>query len=193
MPTRWGRSSALSFPIGRRGRSHSVVTRSRTTRRVRFVRFEPSEPVIRPVGAFAVRWHRKHLWRAAGQSQRSTEGITDPSAVNATLFYNDLDCDWRSVAVQALYYQRTYLSLLEGRANREMNDRIIQEVRSEMTPLWGRATSLCYSSRNRQIRPRAPVAAAHTIHGLALLPPANRGTKCWIGVSGSLVSGRVFR
>ncbi|MEQ8789871.1 MAG: hypothetical protein RIC55_26490 [Pirellulaceae bacterium] len=49
----------------------------------------------------------------------------------------DLDCG-RSVAVDALYYQRTYLSLLEGRPNREMNDRILEKVRSEMAPLWGK-------------------------------------------------------
>jgi hypothetical protein len=48
----------------------------------------------------------------------------------------DIDCG-RSVAVQALYYQRTYLSLLEGRPDREMNDRILEEARTEMTPLWG--------------------------------------------------------
>src|SRR5262245_41938012 len=49
----------------------------------------------------------------------------------------DLNCG-RSVAVQALYYQRTYLSLLEGRPTREVNDRILDEVRAEMAPLWGR-------------------------------------------------------
>jgi hypothetical protein len=51
------------------------------------------------------------------------------------LFF-DLDCG-RFVAVDALYYQRTYLSLLEGRPNREMNDRILDKVRTEMAPLWG--------------------------------------------------------
>jgi hypothetical protein len=51
------------------------------------------------------------------------------------LFF-DLDCG-RSVAVEALYYQRTYLSLLEGRPNREMSDRILKQARTEMAPLWG--------------------------------------------------------
>jgi hypothetical protein len=51
------------------------------------------------------------------------------------LFFN-LDCG-RSVALQALYYQRTYLSLLEGSPDRELNDRILEQVESEMEPLWG--------------------------------------------------------
>ncbi len=34
-----------------------------------------------------------------------------------------LDCG-RKLAVDAIYYQRTYLGLLEGRPNREMNDRL---------------------------------------------------------------------
>lgn len=51
------------------------------------------------------------------------------------LFFT-LDCG-RSVAVQALYYHRTYLSLLEGSPDRELNDRILEEVRTEMDPLWG--------------------------------------------------------
>ena len=54
-------------------------------------------------------------------------------------FFFDLDCG-RSVAVDAVYYQRTYLSLIEGRPNREMNDRILAKVRTEMTPLWGERT-----------------------------------------------------
>jgi hypothetical protein len=52
------------------------------------------------------------------------------------LFF-DLDCG-RSVAVQALYYQRTYLSLLEGRPDRELNDGLLEEARAEMIPLWGK-------------------------------------------------------
>lgn len=48
----------------------------------------------------------------------------------------DLDCG-RSVAVDALYYQETYLSLLEGVPNQEINARILERVRSEMVPLWG--------------------------------------------------------
>jgi len=48
-----------------------------------------------------------------------------------------LDCG-RSVAVGALYYQRTYLSLFEGRPDREMHVRLLEEVRSEMAPLWGK-------------------------------------------------------
>jgi hypothetical protein len=51
------------------------------------------------------------------------------------LFF-DLDCG-RSVAVDALYYQRTYLSLFEGRPNRKLNESILEKVRREMTPLWG--------------------------------------------------------
>jgi len=51
------------------------------------------------------------------------------------LFF-DLDCG-RSVAVEALYFLRTYLGLLEGRPDREMNDRILAQVRTEMVPLWG--------------------------------------------------------
>ena len=47
-----------------------------------------------------------------------------------------LECG-RKVAVDAFYYQRTYLSLLEGRPNKEMNDRIIERCNSEMRPLWG--------------------------------------------------------
>ena len=47
-----------------------------------------------------------------------------------------LDCG-RKVAVDAFYCQRTYLSLLEGRPNREMNERIIECSKSEMRPLWG--------------------------------------------------------
>src|ERR1700722_15231273 len=50
--------------------------------------------------------------------------------------YFQLDCG-RSVAVDALYFQRTYLSLLEGRPTRELNDSILAKVRKEMVPLWG--------------------------------------------------------
>lgn len=51
-------------------------------------------------------------------------------------YFFELDCG-RSVAVEALYFQRTYLSLLEGRPNLEMNDGILKKVRDEMVPLWG--------------------------------------------------------
>jgi hypothetical protein len=50
------------------------------------------------------------------------------------LFF-DLDCG-RSVAVEALYYQRTYLSLLLGRPDQEMNDCILEETRTEVAGLW---------------------------------------------------------
>jgi hypothetical protein len=50
------------------------------------------------------------------------------------LFF-DLDCG-RSVAVEALYYQRTYLSLLLGLPDQEMNDGIVEETRTEVARLW---------------------------------------------------------
>jgi hypothetical protein len=51
------------------------------------------------------------------------------------LFF-DLDCGW-SVAVEALYYQRTYLSVLDGVPDQRFNEGILEEVRKEMRPLWG--------------------------------------------------------
>jgi hypothetical protein len=47
-----------------------------------------------------------------------------------------LDCGLY-VEVDALYFQHTYLSLLEGRPNREMNDDLIKEATNEMSHLWG--------------------------------------------------------
>lgn len=49
----------------------------------------------------------------------------------------ELDCG-RSVALQALYYQRTYLSLLDGLPNLRLNDRLLEGVRTELEPVWGK-------------------------------------------------------
>lgn len=48
----------------------------------------------------------------------------------------DLECG-RHVVVDAFYYFRTYISLLEGRPNRRMNDDIITKAKKMMQPLWG--------------------------------------------------------
>jgi len=39
--------------------------------------------------------------------------------------------------MDAFYFEYTYLSLLEGRPNREMNDDIVKKAAHEMRPLWG--------------------------------------------------------
>jgi hypothetical protein len=62
------------------------------------------------------------------------------------MFFN-LDCG-RSVAVDALYYQRTYLSLLEGLPTQEMNDRILDRVRSDYTKTSRSRPSRVESSRH---------------------------------------------
>jgi hypothetical protein len=71
------------------------------------------------------------------------------------LFF-DLDCG-RSVAVEALYYQRTYLSLLEGRPNQDMNDRILEKVRTEMAPLWGNRRVYVVPPAINESDPKHPV------------------------------------
>jgi len=48
----------------------------------------------------------------------------------------DLDCG-RSVTVDAFFFLRTYLTMLEGQPNRETNQKPTEEVRTEMVPLWG--------------------------------------------------------
>ena len=47
-----------------------------------------------------------------------------------------LDCG-RRVAVDAFYFQHTYLSLLEGRPNRDLNEEIIKQATKQMRPIWG--------------------------------------------------------
>ena len=49
----------------------------------------------------------------------------------------ELDCG-RSVTVDAFYYQRTYISLLEGLPNPKMNERILEKCRTALIPLWGK-------------------------------------------------------
>jgi hypothetical protein len=67
-----------------------------------------------------------------------------------------LDCG-RSVAVDALYYQRTYLSLLEGRPDREMNERIIEAARMEMHWLWGDRQVYVIPPRIDESNPKHPM------------------------------------
>jgi len=50
----------------------------------------------------------------------------------------ELDCG-RSVAVEAVYFGRTYVSLLEGWPDAQMNEEIIEQARTEMASLWGNA------------------------------------------------------
>jgi uncharacterized protein (TIGR02996 family) len=51
-------------------------------------------------------------------------------------WFFDLDCG-RWVAVDAFDCMRTYIGLMEGRPNRDMNEHILEGARTRMRPVWG--------------------------------------------------------
>jgi len=59
-----------------------------------------------------------------------------PKLITLGSWYFDLDCG-RHVEVRGMYCQQTYLSLLEGGPSRSFDEWVIEEVKTEMKPLWG--------------------------------------------------------
>lgn len=43
----------------------------------------------------------------------------------------------RPLVLEALHVQQTYLGLLEGRPNAEINDEVVDELRGQAAKLWG--------------------------------------------------------
>jgi uncharacterized protein (TIGR02996 family) len=51
-------------------------------------------------------------------------------------WFFELDCG-RTVVVDTFYCHRTYIGLLEGRPNHQMNEELLKQARTRMHPLWG--------------------------------------------------------
>jgi uncharacterized protein (TIGR02996 family) len=68
----------------------------------------------------------------------------------------ELDCG-RRVYVDAFYCHDTYIGLLEGRPNRQMNEEILERARTRMRPLWGERKTHLVPPVIDESDPRHPV------------------------------------